>query len=275
MKGEIAWKKLFCCFFAFASLLLARADDFAFVYRGRVDRAGKTGDVDVAVKVSAYSESTGGTAVWTRENTIARINSQGVFQLELVDDVLAAAFREGKAKWLGVAFGGGAEQYPRQRIFRGSDRRARRTGPSRLAPNAQVGALDAETVMANAASLAAGVEIDGTLAHSGGDTLSVSVHRHNQSRIRFAKGVRHDGRAFKQAAPQSLSRTGLTAGETLFSGTRGGVVTIITDSNWTRAVRDVLFAPAGDIRAPFSGQRVRARLLLSLRNGELRRGTAR
>ena len=243
-------EKLFCCFFAFASLLLARADDFAFVYRGRVDRAGKTGDVDVAVKVSAYSESTGGTAVWTRENTIARINSQGVFQLEFVDDVLAAAFREGKAKWLGVAFGGGAEQYPRQRIFEAPIvERAERA--QRLAPNAQVGALDAETVMANAASLAAGVEIDGTLVHSGGDTLSVSSIATTQSRIRFAKASGTTVELFKQAAPQRLSRTGLTAGETLFSGTRGGVVTIITDSNWT-APCVTFFAPAGDIRAPFS-----------------------
>lgn len=240
---------LFCCLFAIACLLVARAGDFAFVYRGRVDMTGKAGAADLPIRVSAYAEAAGGASVWTQSAT-AKIDAQGVFQLEFVDDTLAAAFREGKAKWLGVAFLGEAEQYPRQRILEAPIvERAERA--ERLAPNARVGTLDAESVTANAASLAAEVEINGTLVNSGDDTLSVSSVAAPRSRIRFAKASGTTVELFKQAAPQGLSRTGLTAGETLFSGTRGGVVTIITESNWT-APCVTFFAPAGDIKAPFS-----------------------
>lgn len=244
-------KSLFTILFALASLLAAQAGDFAFVYRGRVDLTGRTGDVDVAVRVSAYSEAIGGAAVWTKD-AVAKIDSKGLFQLEFVDDGLAEAFRAGTARWLGVKLADGSEQYPRQQILDAPIvERAERA--KRLAPDAQVSALEADTVQATAASLAGGTEIRGALVSaSGADTLSVSSVSSASGRVKFAKADGSTVSVFRSAAPTAQTfSNGFAKGDVLVSGTRGGVVTIITDSNWTAPCVS-FFAPPGDVRAPFA-----------------------
>ena len=251
-------KKLYTCLFALACVLAAQAGDFAFVYRGRIDLAGRAGDIDVAVRVSAYSQETGGTAAWAKD-AVARIDSKGLFQLEFVDDGLADVFRAGTAKWLGVALAGGAEQYPRQRILDAPlVERAERA--CRLAPNAQVGSLEADSVQTGAASLAGGVEIRGALVSaSGAGSLSVSSLSSTSGQVKFAKADGTTVSLFRQAAPMSTTlANGVTKDQVLFTGTRAGVLTIITDSDWTAPCVSV-FVPAGDVRAPFTaGGSVRA-----------------
>lgn len=94
------------------------AEDFAFVYRGRItSESGNTAiPSEIQVKYSLYKGEYDRTPVWTQTKT-EKPSSDGAFQSILSGDGLQAAFLDSSAHYLGVTLGSAPEQTPRQEVL--------------------------------------------------------------------------------------------------------------------------------------------------------------
>lgn len=235
----------------------ARAEGgFSFAYRGRIDPKGAAMPETVEAVFSLYAEADGGAPLWSATNAVFP-SADGVFQLELAGDGLAAAFTNAGARFLGVALGGGEEQHPRQEIL-AAPLAARAATAAAPAPGASVGLLDAPDVVAAAATFH-GLGLEGPLALEGsGASLQVSralVH----GTLKLRKGA--DGAhvsVLRNAEPDHWQLDRLETGTTLFTTDSGGLVTIVSNTNdWTPRSSFVPCCatwaiPPGDFAPPFA-----------------------
>ena len=172
---------------------------FSFAYRGRIDPEGAAMPETVQAVFSLYAEPDGGAPLWAATNAV-RPSADGVFQLELSGDGLAAAFTNAGARFLGVALAGGEEQHPRQEIL-AAPLAERAAAAGALAPGGTVGLLDAPDVVAANATFR-DLCVDGPLALDGSGA-SLQVGRTAVSgtlRLRKASGDAHV-LVFRNAAP--------------------------------------------------------------------------
>lgn len=224
---------------------LAVSAEFAFTYRGRLDMTGHAAVPELPVKIAAYAEATGGQPVWSGTYTV-RPNAGGLFQIQLAGAELEAVFRADTAHWLGISVNNGEEHYPRQQILT-TPLATRAASAERLAKDGTVNVLD--TPALSAKSVTAGdVTIAGTLKATGpSSTLSVTELGGRGNRTLSGPSVR----VFADAAPEWYHFSGISAGQTLFTSEHGGLVTLMTDDNWT-APCVTWFVGAGAVPAPFS-----------------------
>ena len=233
----------------------ARADGgFSFAYRGRIDPEGAAMPETVQAVFSLYAESDGGAPLWTATNAVLP-GADGAFQLELSGDGLAAAFTNAGARFLGVALGGGEEQHPRQEILAAplADRAA---AAGALAPGGTIGLLDAPAVVAADATFR-DLRVDGPLALDGSGA-SLQVGRTAVSgtlRLRKASGAARVS-VLRNAAPDHYRVDSLTAGTVLFRTDSGGLVTVVSRSDYWRNPNvepccATWAVPPGDFAPPF------------------------
>ena len=94
------------------------AEDFAFVYRGRItSESGNTAiPSEIQVKYALYKGEYDRTPVWTQTKT-EKPSADGAFQSILSGNNLQAAFLDNGAHYLGVTLGDAPEQTPRQEVL--------------------------------------------------------------------------------------------------------------------------------------------------------------
>ena len=227
---------------------------FSFAYRGRIDPEGAAMPETVEAVFSLYAESDGGAPLWSATNAV-RPSADGVFQLELAGDGLAAAFTNAGARFLGVALGGGEEQHPRQEIL-AAPLAERAAAAEALAPGAAIGLLDAPDVVAADATFLS-LQVDGPFALDGSGA-SLQVGRTAVSGTLRLKKSSGNSRVsvFRNAAPEHYAPNSLAAGTVLFHTDSGGVVTVVSrPESWRNPNGEPCCAtwavPPGDFAAPF------------------------
>ena len=103
---------------AFAAFAANAYDDVQVTYRGRVRENGAAPAAQtVSMTFRLYARKQDTAPAWTAELPEVRIDTNGLFQVALRGANLAEAIDAGKANWIGVAIGGGREQYPRQALM--------------------------------------------------------------------------------------------------------------------------------------------------------------
>lgn len=243
-KGDMRMRKTISLPLLFAAF--AASAEFSFTYRGRLDMTGHGAVADLPLKVAVYPDSTGGPAAWTGLYTITP-SADGAFQVQLAGEELEKAFRAGTAKWFGVTVGNGSEHYPRQQILV-TPLAARADTAEGLARDATIRSLQTSKLTAKSVSAGA-VTVSGALKATGSGSAFSSAELVGTGNLKL-KGS--NVQVFANAKPGSYEfENGVSEGDVLFLSDRGGLVTLITDSNWT-APCVTWFAGKGEVKAPFS-----------------------
>lgn len=248
-------KKVFLAF-ALTAFGILSAADFAFVYRGRINPVGVVMPETVDVVFSLYRDAEGGTAEWTARKTV-RPNADGLFQCALSGDGLASAFTNVHARYVGVAVGGGGEQYPRQEVI-ATPLAEKAVQAESLMAGGMVGTLEASSFSAQTVTFA-GVDVRGSLKFDGTNaTFTVGQAKFGAGGGSLAlKKSPGSVSIFRPAPPESYEFSSLNTDATMFHTDVGGVVTLMSKSpdSWrdSDGVPCVTWAvEAGDVHPPFS-----------------------
>ena len=223
----------FTAILAAAIAVGASADeDFAFVYRGRINPTGVTIPATVPVTYSLYKAASGGDPVWTGTETV-RPNSDGLFQCTLSGHGIAAAFTNDNARFLGVSINGADEQYPRQEVFP-VPMADRSVMADRLMPNGTVGTLDTHAIWAKSATFGS-LTVNGNVKFEGSDsafTVSSASLENDACSLRIKKQGKVS--VFRNSAPDGYEFNSLNTGVRMFHTDFGGVVTVMSKdrNNW-------------------------------------------
>lgn len=250
MKGLRAMRTI-CASLLVGALCASGADDFAFTYRGRINPRGVTIPETLDVAFSLYAEPMGGTAAWTGTLTV-RPATNGFFQCQLSGDGLAAAFTNANARYLGVAIGGEAEQYPRQEVLA--------TAEADFAATADglVSGGTAEMIEASSVTASSFRSVETTISK----TLDISgpASAVNVSNLRFSdlgtislKSSRLS--VLKESSPAYYRFSSMDKGQKMFTAARGGFVTMMSTNSfeWDEDASCITWAVGpGDVVAPFS-----------------------
>ena len=103
---------------AFAAFAANAYDDVQVTYRGRVRENGVAPAAQtVSMTFRLYAKKQDFAPAWTTEIPEVRIDTNGFFQVALRGADLAKVIDAGRVGWIGVAIGGGREQYPRQALM--------------------------------------------------------------------------------------------------------------------------------------------------------------
>ena len=106
---------------AFAAFAANAYDDVQVTYRGRVRENGVAPAAQtVSMTFRLYAKKQDFAPAWTTEIPEVRIDTNGFFQVALRGADLAKVIDAGRVGWIGVAIGGGREQYPRQALMASS-----------------------------------------------------------------------------------------------------------------------------------------------------------
>lgn len=105
--------------FAMAALTAAGYEDVALTYRGclRKNGAAPQSEESVDMTFRLYEKKGDSEPAWSKSVTGVRVDRQGLFQVSLSGDGLAAAIDAGRVCWIGVTIADGKEQYPRQQLL--------------------------------------------------------------------------------------------------------------------------------------------------------------
>ena len=140
---------------ALATASAAAYDDVQVTYRGRLKENGAAPAAQtVSMRFCLYATKRDATPAWTTEIPAVRIDHNGLFQVALRGEGLAAVIDGGRANWIGVSVGGGKEQYPRQALLAHPFASAAATA-ERLVRSPSVGTAAVERVEAESLAVSA------------------------------------------------------------------------------------------------------------------------
>ena len=186
---------------ALVAFAAAAYDDVQVTYRGRLRKDGVAPAAQsVRMKFSLYRGKGDATASWSVEQADVAVDANGLFQVALRGDGLAAAIDGGNANWIGVAVDGGKEQYPRQALLANSwaekSERADRLAASPTIGTASVQNLETKTLTVKSIALGGDVVLPASTSPA-----SMSV---NLTKAWYTLEAKGDVRFFNGANPRDL-----------------------------------------------------------------------
>lgn len=230
---------------ALAALAASGADDVQVTYRGRLRAAGAApAEQTLPMEFRLYAAKGSAEASWTMATNVL-VDAQGLFQVALRGDGLAAAIDEGRARWIGVSVDGGKEQYPRQELLAApSAEKAERADA--LAAGAEIGEADVGAVESKSLSVEA-ISIGGTSSIPVAGPVPTTVETVGQwfasSSTLSARGA---VRFFSRANPITLAAATASGGGCSFGAASRNCVAVFAATGTDRMPAASMFFKKGE-----------------------------
>ena len=212
---------------AFAAFAANAYDDVQVTYRGRVRENGVAPAAQtVSMTFSLYAKKQDVTPLWTTEISEVRIATNGLFQVALRGPDLAGVIDTGRVGGIGVAMGGGREQYPRQALMANPCASkaaiAERLADSPSVRTAAVARVEAKTFAVSELSVGGAVKISSSAA------APVDVRL---TKAWWTLPVKGNVRFFSGANPRDLGTRTASGGGCSFGTADCNCVALFTSEN--------------------------------------------
>ena len=227
MKARCYMKKAMALAALMAAVCALAFDDVQITYRGRLRENGAAPAAQtVSMSFRLYAKKKDATPSWTTELPEVRLDTNGLFQVALRGAGLAEALDAGKVNWIGVAIGGGKEQYPRQALL-ASPRASRAAIAERLADSPSVKTASV-TRVATKTFAVSDLSVGGTVTSPPSAAAPVDV---KLTKPWWTLAVKGNVRFFSGANPRDLGTQTASGGGCSFGTADCNCVALFTSEN--------------------------------------------